>query len=84
MTKDYVDRAVRKHLSTTKLAITVVGANVRTLADAFLAGQPTPIVYDTKDTPEKVRAEDKIIERYPVEVSASQVKIVSAKSLFEK
>lgn len=84
MTKDDVDRAVRKHLSTSKLAITVVGQNVRTLADAFLAGKPTPIVYDTKDTPESVLAEDKIIERYPIPVSASQVKIVAAKSLFEK
>jgi zinc protease len=84
MTKDDVDRAIRKHLSTSRLAITVVGANVRALADAFLAGKPTPIVYDTKDTPESVLAEDKLIERYPVPVSASQVKIVSAKSLFEK
>lgn len=84
MTKDDVDRAMRKHLSTSKLAITVVGENARTLADAFLAGKPTSIVYDTKDTPESVLTEDKIIERYPIPVSASQVKIVSAKSLFEK
>jgi zinc protease len=84
MTKDDVDRAVRKHLSTSKLAIAVVGGNVRALAEAFLADKPTPVVYDTKDTPDSVLEEDKIIERYPVPVSASQVKIVSAKTLFEK
>jgi len=84
MTKDDVDRAVRKHLSTSKLAVTVVGKNARALADALIAGKPTPVVYDTKDTPESVLAEDKLIESYPIPVSASQVKIVSAKSLFEK
>jgi zinc protease len=84
MTKDDVDRAIRKHLSTRKLAIAVVGENGRAIADAFLAGKATPVVYDTKDTPESVLAEDKIIERYPLSISAAQVKIVSAKSLFEK
>ncbi len=84
MTKDDVDRAVRKHLSTRKLAVAVVGDHAQALADAFLAGKPTPIVYDTKDTPESVLAEDQIIERYPIPVSASQVKIVAAKHLFEK
>lgn len=84
MTKDDVDRAVRKHLSTRKLAIAVVGDHAQALAEAFLAGKPTPIVYDTKDTPQSVLAEDEIIERYPIPVSASQVKIVAAKHLFEK
>jgi hypothetical protein len=42
------------------------------------------MVYDTKDTPAAVLEEDKIIERYPVALSPSQTKIVSASSLFEK
>lgn len=84
MSKDDVDRAIRKHLSTGKLAIAVVGENVRELAKALADGQTTPVVYDTKDTPESVLAEDKSIERYPLRISASRVKIVSAKSLFEK
>lgn len=84
MTKDDVDRAIRKHLSTRKLAVAVVGENVQDLADAFLAGRPTPIVYDTKGNPESVLEEDRVIQAYPLPVSASQVKIVAAKSLFEK
>jgi zinc protease len=84
MTKDDVDRAIRKHLKPGKLSIAVVGPNVRAVADALTAGKPTPIVYDTKDTPESVLREDKTIEAYPLPVSASQVKIVPAKSLFEK
>ena len=84
MSKDDVDRAVRKHVSTAKLAVAVVGPNVHALAEAFQAGSPTPIVYDTKDTPAAVLEEDKVIERYPLTVSTSRMKIVSASSLFEK
>jgi zinc protease len=84
MTKEDVDRAVRKHLSTKKLAVAVVGDGLKALAEALSAGKPTPLVYDTKDTPADVVQEDKIIEAYPLPVSASRLKIVSANSLFEK
>jgi zinc protease len=84
MTKDDVDRAVRKHLDTGKLAVTVVGDHVKALADTLSSGKPTPIVYDTKDTPAEVLREDKIIEAYPLPISAADIKIVSAKDLFEK
>jgi zinc protease len=84
MTKDDVDRAVRKHLSTTNLSIAVVGDNAKALADTLVEGKPTPIVYDTKDTPADVLGEDQTIERYLLDVSASRLKIVSASSMFEK
>ena len=84
MTKDDVDRAVRKHLATANLAIVVVGDEVRSLADKLAAGESTPIVYDTKDTHPEVLKEDKLIERYPLPVSAPHIKIVSANNLFEK
>ncbi|HEY5284044.1 MAG TPA: insulinase family protein, partial [Polyangia bacterium] len=84
MTKDDVDRAVRKHLSTANLAVAVVGEKLSPLAQALATGKPTPIVYDTKDTPADVVKEDKLIEAYPLPVSPSHLKIVSANSLFEK
>jgi len=84
MTKADVDQAVRKHLSTKHLAVVVVGDKVKALAQALAAGSPTPIVYDTKDTPTEVVREDKLIEAYPLPVSSSRLKIVSANSLFEK
>jgi zinc protease len=84
MTKAEVDQAVRKHLSTKKLVVVVVGDKLRDLSEALTAGKNTPIVYDTKDTPADVVKEDKIIEAYPLPVSASRLKIVSANSLFEK
>lgn len=84
MTKAEVDRAVRRHLSTERLAVVVVGDQVRELAAALAAGQPTTIVYDTKDTPADVLAEDRVIEEYPLPISATDIRIVSAKTMFEK
>jgi zinc protease len=84
MTKAEVDRALKRHLSTDNLAIAVVGEGVRDLAAALGSGRPTPIVYDTKDTPPDVLAEDEIIEKHPLPISAAAVKIVSAKTIFEK
>jgi zinc protease len=84
MTKTEVDRAVRKHISTSKLAVAVVGEDVRALADTLRAGKATPIVYDTKDTPADVLEEDRAIERYPLVISPTEPKIVPAKGLFEK
>ena len=84
MTKADVDRAVKRHLSTENLAVVVVGDKVTALAAALAAGRPTPIVYDTKDTPTEVLAEDKIIEMRPLPISAGDIKIVSAKTMFEK
>jgi zinc protease len=84
MTKADVDRAVKRHLSTENLVVTVVGDKVTELAAALAAGRPTPIVYDTKDTPAEILAEDKIIEKRPLPISAGDIKIVSAKAMFEK
>jgi zinc protease len=84
MTKADVDRAVRKHLSTEKLAVVVVGDGVAALTAALASGRPTPMVYDTKDTPSAVLAEDEIIEKYPLRISAGDIKIVPVKNMFEK
>ena len=84
MTKADVDRAVKRHLSTENLTVAVVGDRVTELAAALAAGRPTPIVYDTKDTPAAVLAEDRLIEKYPLQISAGTIKIVSAKTMFEK
>jgi zinc protease len=84
MTKEDVDRAVRRQLSTQNLAVVVVGDKVTELAAALTAGRPTPIHYDTKNTPAGVLAEDEIIEKVPLPISAGALKIVSAKTLFEK
>ncbi len=84
MTKADVDRVIRKYLDPKRVDIAIVGDNAKTLRDVLLSGKPTPMTYDTKDTPQEVLDEDKIIERYPLPFAARQVKILSAGVMFEK
>ena len=84
MTKADVDRAVRSICRRRTWPSPWWATRSKTSPPRSSAGRPTPIVYDTKDTPAEVLAEDKIIEKHPLPISASAIKIVSAKTMFEK
>jgi zinc protease len=84
MTKVQVDRAIRKYLDPKRLTVAIVSENVKTLRAELASGKPTPMTYDTKDTPAEVLERDKTIARFPLPVSASRIKIVSAGVMFEK
>jgi zinc protease len=84
MTKADVDRAVRRHIRPELLAVAVVGTQVHELAVTLASGRATPMVYDTQGTAAEVLKEDTIIERLPLPVSAADIKIVSAKTMFEQ
>jgi zinc protease len=79
-----VDRAVRKHLSTKNLAIAIVSGEAEALKTTLLSGKPTPIVYDTKDTPPEVLKEDQVIERFPLGLSAARTTVVPVDAMFDK
>jgi zinc protease len=84
MTKADVDRVIRKYLDPKRVDIAIVSDSSKALRDELLAGKPTPMTYDTKDTPQEVLDEDKIIERTRLPFNASRVKILSARAMFEK
>ncbi len=84
MKKADVDRAVRKHLRPKDLTVAIVGAGAKALRESLLSGKPTPIVYDTPDTPPDVRAQDRIIEGWALAVAAARTEIVPVARMFEK
>lgn len=84
ITKHDVDRAIRKYLHPNALTVAVVTADAKTYADALVAGTPTPITYDTKDTPAEVLAKDKLIESLRLPVDGKRVRVVSVSELFER
>jgi zinc protease len=84
MKKADVDRAVRKHLSTKNLAIAIVSDEGEALKQTLLSGKPTPIVYDTKETPPEVLKEDQLIERFPLPLSPARTTVVPVDSMFER
>ena len=84
MTKVQVDRAIRKHLDPKRLTVAIVSDDAKALRAELASGKPTPMSYDTKDTLAEVLERDKAIARFPLPVSASRIKIVSAGVMFEK
>jgi zinc protease len=84
MKKADVDRAIRKHLSIKNLSVAIVSEKGEALRETLLSGKPTPIVYDTKDTPPEVMKEDKIIEKFPLALKPAKVKVVPVDKMFEQ
>ncbi|HEY2899169.1 MAG TPA: pitrilysin family protein [Polyangia bacterium] len=84
MKKADVDRAVRKHLSLSNLAVAIVAQDGAGLQAKLLSGEPTPITYDTSGTPPEVLAKDRLIERYPLPLTKDAVRVVPVEQMFER
>jgi len=84
MKKADVDRVIRKYLAIDKLSIAIVtekGAEVR---QKLIDAAATPITYDTAGTPADILEEDKVIQKFPLPVSADKVKVVPVDQMFER
>lgn len=77
-----VNAAVRRHLKSGGMKVAIVTRDAKGLGATLRAGEPSPIAYDTKGTPEDVLAEDKQIEKFPLE--DVRVRIVPVGEMFEK
>ena len=84
MTKVEVDRAIRRHLDPKRVTIAIVSDDAKTLRAQLLSGKPTPMTYDTKDTPAEVLERDKSSESFPLRLTPSRVKILPVGVMFEK
>lgn len=82
LTRDDVNKAVRKHLGDRGFKVVIVAQDADGIAKTLKTGDPTPIEYDTKGTPETVLGEDKSIAAYPLKDVS--VKIVPVSEVFEK
>lgn len=77
-----VNRVIKQHLATDRMRIVIITKDAEGLRDAILKGTPSPITYNSPK-PEDVLAEDKIIEKYKVNVRPDQVVIVSVDKVFQ-
>ncbi|CAN5311083.1 hypothetical protein BH11PSE2_BH11PSE2_00080 [soil metagenome] len=83
LTAASVNAAIRRHLGGPDMAIVVVTPEAEALAKALIEGAPSPLKY-ASSKPAAILEEDKVIERYPLGLKASDVKIVALKDVFEK
>lgn len=84
LTRDEVNAALRKHLSTANLVAVLAGPDAAALQAKLLSGEATPLVYDTEGTPAEILAEDKIIEVYPLALDPARIRTVPAATLFDR
>lgn len=84
LTREDVNRAIRKYLNFQNIYIAVITQDGEALKQALLENAPSPITYANPNMPEHVLEEDKIIQVFPLEVKPEDVKVVPAAEFFKK
>lgn len=82
LTLNDVNQAIKRHLATDRMRVVVVTKDAEALRSAILANTPSPITYNSPKPPE-ITAEDKIIERYAINVRPGDVRITPVTQVFE-
>jgi zinc protease len=82
VTRDDVNRAIRKYLTPQNMIVVMVGQNTAGLRDAIVNETPSPIAYNSPK-PDDILQEDKIVEKLKLNIPAANTKIVKVETLFE-
>ncbi len=77
-----VNRAIRKHLRADRLQIVGVAKDADKLKAELTGGAATPIQYNSPK-PQDILDEDKIVEKWPLNLSAADITVVPVDSVFE-
>ncbi len=77
-----VNRAIRRHLQTQNLDIVIVAKGCEALRKELLANEPSPMTYNSPKSKE-ILEEDKLVERFKIDLKPEAVKIVPVGSVFE-
>jgi len=82
LTREDVNRAIRKHLRTDDLWIAVVAKGCEELKRKFLSGEPSPMKYNSPK-PKEILEEDKIVERWKIPFREDGFEIIPVDQVFE-
>jgi zinc protease len=82
LTVEDVNRAIEKHLHTDDLHIVAVGPEMEGFKRKLVAGEPSPMTYNSPK-PEDVVKEDKIIQEYKLPATEKNIKIIPVNTVFE-
>jgi zinc protease len=77
-----VNRAIKQHLNPGNMRVVIITKDAGGLRDALVKGTPSPITYNSPK-PADILAEDKVIEKYKVNVRPDQVVIVPVDKVFQ-
>ena len=82
LTLEDVNRALRQHLKADRMRVVVVTRDAEALSSAILDGKPSPITYNSPK-PKEILDEDKLIERYKINVRPGDVSVTPVEQVFE-
>ena len=81
LTREDVNRAVRKHLSATDLAVVIITKDAEGLKQALVAEGVSPIKYDA-EKPAELLAEDKVIGARKLGIRADALRVTPVDEVF--
>jgi zinc protease len=84
ITRQDVNRAIRKYLDFKNVHIAVITQDGESLKQALVENTPSPITYANPNMPREILEEDKIYQSFPLEVKAENVKVIPAAEFFKK
>lgn len=85
VTRDEVNAAIRKHIRPRELVFAFISEDGKGLAQALAKGAPSPITYPAGVEKSKEHlAEDALIEKYPLGMEASQIRVVPVSEMFAR
>lgn len=82
LTRDDVNRAIRKHLRNDRMVIVSVAEDAEGLRDKLVANTPSPMSYNSAK-PDDIVAEDKIVSEYRIPLKKESIRIVAGDTVFE-
>jgi zinc protease len=82
--REDVNRAIKKYLNFENISIAVITQDAESLKNDLLTNAVSPIKYANPNMAKEILDEDKIIEAYPLAVSADRLKIAPAAEFFQK
>lgn len=83
VTLEEVNAAIKKHLQTENMVITIVTSGAEAFKQALVSDAPSPFEYPTPK-PEEVLAEDRQISTFPLAIKPENVEVVTVEKLFVK
>jgi zinc protease len=82
LTRESVNLAIRRHLNPGRLQIVAVAKDAEKLKHSVTANALSPMTYNSPK-PKEIMDEDKLVEKYPIDLAPMKVTIVPVDRVFE-
>lgn len=82
LTRDDVNRAIKRHLRTERLQIVAVSKDAAGLKDKLASGAPSPMTYNSPK-PQPLLDEDKVVDRWNLGLRAEDIRVMPLEQVFQ-